>query len=168
MGMVYYAFQESLRREVAIKMQLETSDVAGTLAERFNREAQVASRLISPHIVQVYAAGKQDQYLYFAMEYVRGCDLADVIKKNREEEQHFDHADALNYVIQAAEGLKVAGEQEIVHRDIKPQNLLLTDDGTLKISDFGLVKVLGENSLTMTAKLSQPRTRPRRRMRPTQ
>jgi formylglycine-generating enzyme required for sulfatase activity len=150
MGAVYRAKQLSLRRRVAIKVLPPNLSADNRLLTRFQLEATTASKLQTPHVVQVYAIGEHDGNHFYAMEYVEGKDLYDIIKERREAKSPLTPDEAAGYILQAAKGLVEAGRQGITHRDIKPPNLLLTKDGLLKIADFGIVKVLGEHQLTMT------------------
>ncbi len=150
MGAVYRAKQKSLKRRVAIKVLPSNLAADQRLLSRFKLEAETASRLVSPHIVQVYSIGQHDDLHYYAMEFVDGTDLYDVLKKARDDNKPLTPDEASNYIMQAAKGLAEAGRHGVVHRDIKPPNLMLTRDGMVKIADFGIVKVMGEHHLTLT------------------
>jgi tRNA A-37 threonylcarbamoyl transferase component Bud32 len=150
MGAVYRAKQRSLRRRVAIKVLPPNLSADVRLLQRFQLEATTTSKLQTPHVVQVYAIGEHEGNHYYAMEYVEGKDLYDIIKDRREEKKPLTPDEACGYIVQAAKGLAEAGRHQIVHRDIKPPNMMVTKDGLLKIADFGIVKVLGEHQLTMT------------------
>ncbi len=150
MGAVYRAKQKSLKRRVAIKVLPPNLAADQRLLMRFQLEASTTSKLQTPHVVQVYAIGDHDGNHYYAMEYVEGKDLYDIIKERREAGKPLTPDEALGYILQAAKGLAEAGRHQIVHRDIKPPNMMVTKDGLLKIADFGIVKVLGEHQLTMT------------------
>ena len=150
MGTVYRGRQFSLRRRVAVKVLPPHLSNDPQMRERFELEAQSASVLNSPHVVQVFAAGTENGNAYYVMEFVEGRDLHDVVKEHVEKEEQLDPHLAADYVIQAGRGLIEAQKHDFVHRDIKPPNLMLTKKGTVKIADFGIVKVMGESSLTMT------------------
>jgi formylglycine-generating enzyme required for sulfatase activity/tRNA A-37 threonylcarbamoyl transferase component Bud32 len=151
MGAVYRAKQRSLYRRVALKVLPPNLAADHRLLERFMLEARIASVLQSPHVVQVYAIGEHEGNHYFAMEFVEGTDLYEVMKARREAGNPIGVDEAADYVLQAARGLGEAGRHGIVHRDIKPPNLMVTrKDNLVKIADFGIVKVLGEHQLTMT------------------
>ena len=150
MGTVYRGRQFSLRRRVAIKVLPPHLSSDPQMRERFELEAQSASVLNSPHVVQVFAAGTEQGNAYYVMEFVEGKDLHDVVKEHIEKEEQIDPHVAADYVIQAGRGLIEAQKHDFVHRDIKPPNLMLTKKGIVKIADFGIVKVMGESSLTMT------------------
>ncbi len=147
MGAVYLGRQLSLDRPVAIKvLPPHLSENAGFKA-RFQLEAKAVAQISSPNVIQVYAAGEHEGNHYFAMEFVEGQDLSQRLKGGWRPTR----ADAVELVLQAARGLAAAGEHGIVHRDIKPGNMMIDRKGTLKLMDFGLVKLAAENhSLTMT------------------
>ncbi len=154
MGTVYRAFQDSLQREVALKVvrgsRLDSPEVLG----RFKREILVAGQLQHPNIVQAYDAGTDGKTLYFVMEFLHGRDLSDVIRH----EGALPFSKALSYVKQAAVGLAHAHKAGIVHRDIKPSNLFLTDDGIVKLLDLGLscsIQPKTENAETTRTEVGQ-------------
>ena len=149
MGAVYRALQRSLKRRVALKVLSPNLAADNRLLQRFEQEARISSTLSSPNIVHVYAAGEWDGNHFFAMEFVEGTDLYDIIKARKDENRPFKPEEAADYILQAARGLSEAGKYGIVHRDIKPPNLMVTKQGLVKIADFGIVKVLGESQLTM-------------------
>ena len=147
MGAVYRGRQQSLDRDVAIKvLPPHLSDNEG-FRSRFQLEAKAVASLDSPHIIKVYGAGEAGGHNYFAMEYVEGDDLSVTVRKGGKPTQR----NALEWVLQAARGLQAAGELGIVHRDIKPANMMLTRKGVVKLMDFGLVRSTKEaHGLTMT------------------
>jgi serine/threonine-protein kinase len=146
MGEVHRATDEVLGREVAIKLMLP---VPRTLAgsERFLREARATARIRCPHVVAAYDFGVHAGGYYLALELVGGRTVADELKYNG----LFDPERARDVVEQAAAGLAVIHRHGIVHRDIKPGNLLLADDGTVKIADFGIVRFLYDPTTTLTS-----------------
>ena len=146
MGEVYRATDEVLRRQVAVKLMLP---VPRTLAvsERFLREARATARTRSPHVVAAFDFGEFGDGFYLAMELVTGCSVADELRRNG----LFTPERAEHVVRQAAAGLAAVHEQGIVHRDIKASNLLLADDGTVKVADFGIVRLLDEATTTLTS-----------------
>ncbi|MFW5845567.1 MAG: serine/threonine-protein kinase, partial [Planctomycetota bacterium] len=150
MGVVYKGRQTSLNRRVAIKVLPPAMAHDPTLRERFEMESRTASLLQSPHVVQVFTAGSQADNLYFVMEYVEGRELSEVIRESWGAGGRLPPYEAGEFIIQAARGLMEAQRHNIVHRDIKPANLMVTSDGLVKIADFGIVKVVGEHTLTMT------------------
>ncbi|MFG1813477.1 serine/threonine-protein kinase [Kribbella sp. NPDC049174] len=146
MGAVHRATDEVLGREVAVKVMLP---VPRTLAapERFRREARATARIRSPHVVAAYDFGEYGDGYYLAMELVTGCSVADELRRNG----LFTAERAEDVVRQAAAGLAAVHRQGIVHRDIKASNLLLTDDGTVKVADFGIVRLLDDATTTLTS-----------------
>jgi hypothetical protein len=106
---------------------------------RFTREAYAAAQLVHHNVVQVYDIGEDQGISYFSMEYVEGESLGDLLKKKGK----LDPAEAAGYVLQAARGLKFAHERGMVHRDIKPDNLMLNNQGIVKVADLGLVRTPG-------------------------
>ena len=149
MGAVYRARQRSLKRRVALKVLAPNLAADANLLSRFQLEARMTSALSSPNIVAVYAAGEWGDNHFFVMEYVEGTDLYDVLQKRKAESRPFSPDEAADIIIQAGKGLAEAGRHGIVHRDIKPPNLMVTKGGLVKVADFGIVKVMGESSLTM-------------------
>lgn len=142
-GIVYHAYDPLLAREVALKLPL----FAGTDVEkirRFQNEARVAAQLRHPNIVAVYESGEIDGRLFLAAEYVRGQTLSDAIRSHPSFEQ------SVRWVHDLAAALAYAHEEGIVHRDIKPQNIMIDSSGRPQIMDFGLAKRL-EHDSTMTA-----------------
>ncbi|MEM6955888.1 MAG: serine/threonine-protein kinase [Myxococcota bacterium] len=141
MGFVYLGRDPELDRAVAIKTvrNLDMDENALTLfLERFRNEARAAARLHHPHIVQVYDVGEEpDIGPYLVFEYVAGSTLKDVIRKGGA----LKPAAVARLAIEVGEALEVAHEAGIIHRDIKPDNLLITPDGRAKLADFGVARV---------------------------
>ncbi|MEM8873879.1 MAG: serine/threonine-protein kinase [Planctomycetota bacterium] len=140
MGSVYLARQISLDRDVALKML--ASDLAGDeeFVARFTREAYAAAQLSHHNVVQVYDIGAEKPHHYFSMEFVPGTNLG---KTSRDMGQ-LAPGEAVGLILQAARGLRYAHEMGLVHRDVKPENLLLNDEGIVKVADLGLAKRVGE------------------------
>jgi eukaryotic-like serine/threonine-protein kinase len=143
MGAVYLARQTSLDRNVALKVLAPRLAINPQFVSRFTREAFAAAQLTHHNVVQIHDIGVERRdgtdTNYFAMEYVEGRTLAGVVKETGQ----LDPEAAVGYVLQAARGLKFAHDHGLIHRDIKPDNLLLNDEGIVKVADLGLVKRLG-------------------------
>lgn len=137
MGAVLLGRQVSLDRKVALKiMHANIAKNPGFVA-RFTREAYAAAQLNHHNVVQIYDIGEDRGTHFFSMEFVAGQSLMDLIK----EKGKFDVEVAVGYVLQAARGLRYGHQQGMVHRDIKPDNLMLNTDGIVKVADLGLVKL---------------------------
>lgn len=147
MGAVYQATQLSIDRPVAFKVQKGAPHPE--LVERFRSEARLLGKLHSPHIVDVYDVGASDGLQYFVMEFMPGGSLTSYVKK--QQDQLLSPADTRRMLIECCLGLAEAAEHGVLHRDIKPDNLLLDGRGTVKIADFGIAKLLdAEYGLTQT------------------
>jgi tRNA A-37 threonylcarbamoyl transferase component Bud32 len=138
MGAVYKARQKQLDRWVALKILPPEVGQSQAFSERFTREAQSLARLSHPHIVTVFDFGRTaDGLYYFLMEYIDGTDLRHVIQTGE-----LTPDQALAVVPQVCEALHYAHKKGIVHRDVKPENILLDKEGHVKIADFGLARLL--------------------------
>jgi len=137
MGAVYKARQPGLDRTVALKILPPGLGADPNFAERFTREARSLARLGHPNIVAVYDFGQAGDLYYFVMEYVDGVSL-----RQMERGQRLEPRQALSVVMQVCEALQFAHDEGIVHRDIKPGNILIDTKGRVKIADFGLAKLL--------------------------
>jgi serine/threonine protein kinase len=147
MGAVYKAFQVSAEREVAVKILFPHMARNQKLLERFYREARSMGHLSHPNIVQGYAVGEEQGWHYLAMEYVDGRSLQKWLGLLG----RFSVGDALHIVLACAEGCRYAHSLDVVHRDIKPDNILINRQGEIKLTDLGAVKWLEEDmSLTQT------------------
>ncbi|HKS70186.1 MAG TPA: protein kinase, partial [Ktedonobacterales bacterium] len=151
MAQVYLARDVRLGREVAVKV-LDSRLASRTgFKERFLREAQVAAALDHPHIVPLYDFGETDDgHLYLVMPYISGGSLQDILRKTP-----LPVGDVVTYGAQMADALAYAHERGVVHRDVKPANMLLHADGRLMLSDFGLAKIL-----TPESRARAPRNQP--------
>lgn len=148
MGTVLLARHRRMDREVAIKILPVTALGSDDAIARFYQEVKVAAKLKHSNIVHAYDAGDHRGFHYLVMEYVQGHDLARVLQQLGP----IPAAMAVDYLIQAAQGLEYAHSKGIVHRDIKPSNLLLDDEGTVKVLDMGLARIgdSSETSLQLT------------------
>src|SRR6185503_15237207 len=141
MGEVYKAFDPTLQRTVAVKTVRPDIDRPEYL-DRMMREAQACARLSHPNIVTVYEASQIDGVVYIAMEYLQGKNLADVL-----ETQLLSFEERVRILTKVLEALHHAHDLDVVHRDIKPSNIHLLPDGTIKLMDFGLARVLVADTL---------------------
>ncbi|KMS72225.1 serine/threonine protein kinase [Streptomyces viridochromogenes] len=163
MATVYRALDTRLDRVLALKVMHPALAVDGVFVERFIREAKSVARLAHPNVVQVFDQGTDGSYVYLAMEYVAGCTLRDVLRE-RGALQPRAALDILEPVLAALGAAHRAG---FVHRDMKPENVLIGDDGRVKVADFGLVRsvdtvtsttgaVLGTVSYLAPEQIEQP------------
>jgi beta-lactam-binding protein with PASTA domain/predicted Ser/Thr protein kinase len=134
MATVYLAEDSSLGRKVALKVMAERYAEDGEFVERFRREAQAAARLNHPNIIAVYDRGEANGRPYIAMEYLQGRTLKQVIQKDGP----LPAERAIAVAMQVLAGLRYAHEHGVVHRDVKPHNVLVGDDGRIKVTDFGI------------------------------
>ncbi len=137
MGVVYKARQKSLNRIVALKMILAGAHAGNQQRERFRGEAEAAAHLQHPNIVQVYEVGEHERCPYISLEYIDGHSLHDIVGNNPP-----PPLQAAALIEKLAHAVQYAHQRGIIHRDLKPSNILLTRDGTPKITDFGLAKRL--------------------------
>jgi serine/threonine protein kinase len=145
-GHVFKARHKNSARDVAIKVLAAEVAQDPTSVKRFRREVEAAGRLEHRHIVRAVDAGEFNGQHYLVMEYVDGADLASIVKSRGP----LPVDEAVHCVLQAAEGLRFAHEAGVVHRDVKPGNLLLDKNGTVRILDLGLVRFEGGDALTAT------------------
>jgi len=146
MGRVYRARDLTLERIVALKTLAPQFRTDQVLVQRFLKEARAAARLNHPNIVQIYDFGKEGDTYYLAMEYVEGESLAGFLKRGT-----FTESDAISVTRFTCRALVVAHSEGLIHRDIKPDNLMLTAKGELKLVDLGVAKRVDEDqSLTQT------------------
>ncbi len=151
MGIVYEAVQESLGRHVALKVIPRHGVLDAKRRMRFQREAQAVARLHHTNIVPIFAVGEHEGLPYYAMQYIRGEGLDQLLVRWRQTKAHRDE-DHWRFVarigVQAADALQYAHDQGILHRDIKPANLLIDEHQVVWITDFGLAKLIGGDDLT--------------------
>src|SRR3989441_1656548 len=144
MATVFKAYQPTLDRYVAVKVLPAYHARDPIFVKRFTQEARSVAKLAHPNIVQIHDFGEQDNITFIVMEYVESGTLKDRLK-----ERPLTVPEAVDFVIQAAEGLGCAHSNGIIHRDVKPANMLLRKDGHLLLSDFGIAKILeGTTNLT--------------------
>ncbi|MBR3162289.1 MAG: Stk1 family PASTA domain-containing Ser/Thr kinase [Bacilli bacterium] len=146
MANVYLANDTILDRKVAIKVlrgDLENND---KFIRRFQREAKSVSDLSHPNIVEIYDVGEEDGQHYIVMEYIDGRTLKQLINKRG----GLTVAEVIDIMTQLTDGLSAAHDAYIIHRDIKPQNIMILDDGLIKITDFGIAMTLNATQLTQT------------------
>ena len=145
MSTVYKGFDTTLERPVAVKVMHRDVARDGDQLERFRREARAIARLSSPYVVGVIDAGEdEDGTPFIVLEYVEGETLKDRIKRMG----RLPVTEAVAYAIEVARGLQAAHESDIVHRDVKPQNVLLNEDGAARVTDFGIARSLRDEGLT--------------------
>jgi eukaryotic-like serine/threonine-protein kinase len=145
MATVYRAYDVELERPVAVKLLAPGLAVDDEFRHRFVREARLAARLSHPNVVQVYDAGEDAGRPFIVMEYVPGETLERVLARRRK----LPPQEAGPLAAQAAHGLQHAHDAGLVHRDVKPHNLLLRADGVLKVADFGIARAAESTRLTL-------------------
>ncbi|MFC2155523.1 protein kinase [Acidobacteriota bacterium] len=149
MGVVYKAEDITLKRIVVLKFLPREYTRDEVARERFKREAQAAAALNNPNIVTIHEINDYEGHIYIVMEYVPGLSLDEKITKKRiPENLPLQMDEILETATQICRGLKAAHESGIVHRDIKPQNILINNDGIVKILDFGVAKLKGTKKIT--------------------
>ena len=146
MANVYLAYDTILDRDVAVKVL--RGDLANDekFVRRFQREALNASSLSHPNIVEVYDVGDDNGQYFIVMEYIEGKNLKDLLKKRGK----LTVAEVVDIMSQIADGLSVAHDSYIIHRDIKPQNIMILENGLVKITDFGIAMAMNATQLTQT------------------
>jgi serine/threonine-protein kinase len=146
MSTVHLALDLRLERQVAVKLLAEHLAEDPTFVSRFQREAQAAARLVHPNIVQVFDSGQDEvtgQY-FIVMEYIEGQSCAEILR----DDGWLDVDEAIAIIDQACEGLHYAHRHGVVHRDVKPGNLLRAREGDVKLADFGIAKATEQSSIT--------------------
>jgi outer membrane protein assembly factor BamB/tRNA A-37 threonylcarbamoyl transferase component Bud32 len=154
MGVVYEAEQLSLKRKVALKVLRFGAVADAEVMQRFQREAETVARLHHTNIVPIFAVGCDQGVHYYAMQFIDGHSLADVLQENRQAGgEPLPAAEVARWGLQAAEALAHAHRRGVIHRDIKPSNLLLDAEGVLWLTDFGLAKRADEVTFTLAGVL---------------
>ncbi len=146
MSTVLLALDERLERHVAVKLLAEHLADDPTFVSRFRREALSAARLVHPNIVQVFDSGFDESahQHFIVMEYVPGLSCAEILR----DRGHLDVDQVVDIVGQACRGLDYAHRNGVVHRDVKPGNLLVSESGVVKLADFGIARATGQSSIT--------------------
>ena len=146
MANVYLAYDTILDRNVAVKVLRGDLATDEKFVRRFQREALSASSLSHPNIVEVYDVGEDNGQYYIVMEYIEGCQLKQLLKKRG----RLTLSEVIDIMLQITDGLSVAHDAYIIHRDIKPQNIMILDSGLVKITDFGIAMAMNSTQLTQT------------------
>ena len=144
MSDVYKAKCHKLNRFVAIKVLKQEFSENANFVSKFRTEAQAAAGLMHPNIVNVYDVGEENGIYYFVMEMVEGITL----KKYIEKKARLSVKEAISIAIQVSMGIEAAHNNHIIHRDIKPQNIMISKDGKVKVTDFGIAKAATSNTIT--------------------
>ncbi len=147
MADVYKAMDQKLNRFVAVKVMKPEFQSDSTFISKFRREAQAAAGLANPNIVNVYDVGEDQGNYYIVMELVEGITLKEyIVKKGK-----LSVREATSIAIQVGMGLAAAHDQGIVHRDVKPQNIIISTDGKVKVTDFGIARAASSNTISANA-----------------
>ncbi len=146
MANVYLAYDTILDRDVAVKVLRGDLSNDEKFVRRFQREALNASSLSHPNIVEVYDVGEDNGQYFIVMEYIEGKNLKDLLKKRGK----LTTSEVVDIMSQIADGLSVAHDSYIIHRDIKPQNIMILENGLVKITDFGIAMAMNATQLTQT------------------
>ena len=144
MATVYKAKDNILKRNVAVKVLRDEFTTDEEFIKRFNTEAQAAASLTHPNIVSIYDVGHEDNLYFIVMELIQGKTLKQIIT----EDGVLPWKWSINVAIQIASALEIAHKNNIVHRDIKPHNIIITEDGVAKVTDFGIAKAVSNSTIT--------------------
>lgn len=144
MSDVYKSKDHKLNRHVAVKVLKQEFSENTNFVSKFRMEAQAAASLMHPNIVNVYDVGEENGIFYIVMELVEGITL----KKYIEKKARLSFKEAVSIAIQACMGIEAAHKNHIIHRDIKPQNIIISKDGKVKVTDFGIAKAATSNTIT--------------------
>ncbi|WP_307812492.1 Stk1 family PASTA domain-containing Ser/Thr kinase [Phycicoccus sp. CSK15P-2] len=147
MATVYLAVDERLEREVALKVMRTHLAHDETFVDRFRREARSAAALSHPHVVQVYDQGEDAGHVFLAMEYVSGQTLREVLA----EQGTLSPRAALDVLDAMLQALGEAHRKGLIHRDVKPENVIINDNGTVKVADFGLARAVSSQTMTSSS-----------------
>ncbi|MBD5606865.1 MAG: serine/threonine protein kinase, partial [Candidatus Eremiobacteraeota bacterium] len=146
MAVVYSGIDTVLRRRVAIKVLRPELAADADFVARFYTEAQHAAKLSHPNIVNIYDVGREGESYYIVMELIEGATLAEMIEKDK----RLPEPVAIDFAAQICSGLAYAHRQGLLHRDVKPANILVTKDDVVKISDFGIARAVTTQTMSMT------------------
>ena len=146
MATVYRATDKVLKRDVAVKILRDEFTTDSEFIRKFNTEAQSAAALAHPNIVQIYDVCSEDNLYYIVMELIQGKTLKEIIT----EDGILSWKWSVNIAIQIASALETAHKNKIIHRDIKPHNIMITDYGIVKVMDFGIAKAVNSTTITNT------------------
>jgi eukaryotic-like serine/threonine-protein kinase len=149
MSTVYRAFDETLERQVAVKIMHSDLSSDPAALERFRRESRTVAQLSHPHVVMVIDAGEDNGHPYIVFEHVRG----ETLKARIRREGPLPIAEAVAYAIEIGRALQAANERGLVHRDVKPQNVLIDEEGRAKVTDFGIALGLEAEGLTAVGRV---------------
>jgi serine/threonine-protein kinase len=152
MGVVYKGYEPALGRYVAIKVLATAMAHDPVFVERFLREARAMAALSDPHIIQIYFIGQDEDQVFFAMEFIDGDSLSGWLKRDGK----LGIGDALKILLQASQGLAAAHAEGVIHRDIKPGNIMINNRGVVKVADFGIALAsndISSSKLTSTGAL---------------
>src|SRR4051794_39075944 len=140
MGVVYSAYDEEMDREVAIKVMMADAEIEGDLKKRFEQEARVSAGLAHHNIVTIFDIGEDNGRSYIVMELLRGHTLGEALKR-----RSFSLEEKVDIILEVCDGLGAANAAGVCHRDVKPGNLFVLDDGGVKILDFGIARIESSN-----------------------
>lgn len=146
MGQVYKALDTKISREVAVKVLYPNLAAEAEFVRRFFREGQAVANLDHPNVIKVYEVGQQEDICFIVMEYVEGQTLRELL----DEREALPVSEALNFAAQIARGLECTHAHRVLHRDIKPGNIIISTSGVAKLLDFGLARIQGVSALTLT------------------
>ena len=149
MAVVYKAKDKLLNRFIAVKILRPEFTKDAAFVENFKMESQAAAGLTHPNVVGVYDVGREGNINYIVMELIEGRTLNDIIR----DEAPMDYRKVIDITKQVAAALKVAHKNKIIHRDVKPHNIMVTNEGVVKLADFGIAKAVNDATLSTGSKI---------------